>query len=124
MCEAGRVLHHLKAMIGDRKHTIVIVGWQAQHTLGRRLVEGRRQVRVFGVERERRADVRVLDGYSAHADENDLVAFAEAVRERGGQSRVALVHGEDDAQEHLAERLEELSFPDVRIPERGDRVPV
>lgn len=124
MCEAGRVLHHLKAMVGDRKHTIVIVGWQAQHTLGRRLVEGRTRVRIFGVERERLAEVRVLDGYSAHADEGDLVAFAEAVRERGGRSRVALVHGERPAQEHLAQRLEELSFPDVRIPARGDRIPV
>jgi len=124
MCEAGRILHHLRAMIGDRRHTIVIVGWQAQHTLGRRLVEQRTRVRVFGVEQERLADVRVLSGYSAHADEGDLVAFAEAVRERGGQTRVALVHGEEPAQEHLARRLEELSFPDVRIPGRGDRIPV
>jgi len=124
MCEAGRVLHHLKAIIGGRQHTIVIVGWQAQHTLGRRLVEGRSRVRIFGVERERLADVRVIDGFSAHADEGDLVAFAEAIRERGGQSRVALVHGEAKAQEHLAARLEELAFPDVRIPERGDRIPV
>ncbi|MBO6940652.1 MAG: MBL fold metallo-hydrolase [Deltaproteobacteria bacterium] len=124
MCEAGRVLHHLKAMLDDRKHSIVIVGWQAQHTLGRRLVEGRSRVRVFGVERDRLAEVHVLDGYSAHADADDLVAFAEAVRERGGQTRVALVHGEEPAQAKLSARLESLGFPDVRIPERGDRIPV
>ena len=124
MCEAGRVLHHLKAMLGDRKHSVVIVGWQAQHTLGRRLVEGRNRVRVFGVERDRLAEVHVLDGYSAHADADDLVAFAEAIRERGGQTRIALVHGEESAQTKLAARLESLSFTDVRIPEQGDRIPV
>jgi metallo-beta-lactamase family protein len=124
MCEAGRILHHLKAMLGERRHSIVIVGWQAQHTLGRRLVERRTRVRVFGVERERRAEVHVLDGYSAHADEDDLVAFAESIRAKGGQSRVALVHGEEPAQEHLAARLEEAAFPDVRIPKRGDMLPV
>ncbi len=124
MCEAGRVLHHLKAMLEDRKHSIVIVGWQAQHTLGRRLVEGRDRVRVFGVERDRLAEVHVLDGFSAHADADDLVAFAAAVRERGGQSRIALVHGEEPAQTKLAARLESLGFTDVRVPERGERIPV
>src|SRR6185369_14371670 len=76
MCEAGRVLHHLKATIESEKNTIVIVGFQAQHTLGRRLVEKRARVRIFGVERERRAEVVVLNGFSAHADQADLVSYA------------------------------------------------
>ena len=124
MCENGRIVHHLKALLGQSIHTVVIVGWQAQHTLGRRLVEQRQRVRIFGVERERRASVVVLDGYSAHADADDLVAFASAVREQGQLRRIALVHGEPPAQEKLRKALEELQFPDVRIPARGERIPV
>jgi metallo-beta-lactamase family protein len=71
MCEAGRILHHLKSCIEDEEHRL-IVGYQAQHTLGRRLVEQRSRVRIFGVERDRRAEVVVLNGFSAHADQRDL----------------------------------------------------
>lgn len=124
MCENGRIVHHLKALLGQSIHTVVIVGWQAQHTLGRRLVEQRQRVRIFGVERERRASVVVLNGYSAHADAADLADFASAVRERGSLRRVALVHGELPAQERLQETLVGMGFPDVRIPVRGDRIPV
>ncbi len=120
MCEFGRVVHHLKAFLGQKENTVVIVGWQAPHTLGRRLVEGRTRVRVFGVEQERRAEVRVLNGFSAHADQSDLLDFAEAVRERGPLRQVALVHGEPKAQHVLEQALEERHFPQVIIPEAGD----
>ncbi|MFW6051177.1 MAG: MBL fold metallo-hydrolase RNA specificity domain-containing protein [Myxococcota bacterium] len=120
MCESGRVLHHLKATVGSKDNTVLIVGWQAQHTLGRRLVEGRQRVRIFGVEQERRAEVVVLDGFSAHGDRNDLVAFAEAVRDKGPLRHVALVHGEPPAQEALVQALQQRGFPDVSVPERGD----
>ena len=124
MCESGRVVHHLKATIEDERNTVLIVGWQAQHTLGRRLVEQRLRVPIFGVERDRRARVVVLNGFSAHADHDDLVAFAEAVRERGKLRRVALVHGELPAMRKLESDLTERGFPDVRIPNKGDRVPL
>ena len=78
MCEAGRVLHHLRATVEDAKNTVVIVGFQAQHTLGRRIVERRPRIRIFGVERRLAAEVVVMNGFSAHADQNDLLAFAEA----------------------------------------------
>jgi metallo-beta-lactamase family protein len=120
MCEAGRVLHHLKAAIGDRRNTVLIVGFQAAHTLGRRLVEQRSQVRIFGVEHALEAEVVVLNGFSAHADQADLVAFAEAVRERGPLRNVFLVHGEPPAQQRLRDALAARHFPDVRIPSRGD----
>ena len=122
MCESGRVLHHLKATIGGRDNTVVIVGFQAQHTLGRRLVERRSRVRIFGVEHERRARVVVLNGFSAHADRDDLIAFAEALRDRGKLKQVALVHGEPDAQRKLADELERRHFPRVHIPAPGDRI--
>jgi metallo-beta-lactamase family protein len=121
MCEFGRVVHHLKATLGSKENTVVIVGWQAPHTLGRRLVEGRSRVRVYGVEQERRAEVRVLNGFSAHADQSDLIDFAEAVRERGPLRHVALVHGEPKAQSVLSGILGDRHFPSVSSPAPGDR---
>ena len=120
MCEFGRVVHHLVATLENRKNTVVIVGFQAQHTLGRRLVEQRSRVSIFGVERERHAEVAVLNGFSAHAGQDDLVEYAEAVREAGPLRQVALVHGEDRARLSLRALLEERGFPSVQIPERGD----
>jgi metallo-beta-lactamase family protein len=122
MCEAGRVVHHLKATIGDAKNMVIIVGFQAQHTLGRRLVERRRKVPIFGVERELNAEVVVLNGFSAHADRNDLIDFAEAMRQRGPLRQVALVHGEIKSQLALREELESRHFPTVRVPSRGERM--
>lgn len=119
MCEGGRVLHHLRAVIEDPKHTVVIVGFQAPHTLGRRLVERRAEVRIFGVPHHRRAEVAVLDGFSAHADQAGLAAFAEAVRQRGALGRVVLVHGEPPAQQALARVLEARGFRDVIAPAPG-----
>jgi metallo-beta-lactamase family protein len=122
MCESGRVLHHLRASIGNKDDTVMIVGFQALHTLGRRLVEQRPRVRIFGVEQERRCEVVVLNGFSAHADQDDLLAFAEAVRERGKVRRVALVHGEPKAQDVLSDKLAERGFPTVFAPAPGDVV--
>jgi metallo-beta-lactamase family protein len=121
MCEAGRILHHLKATVEDPKNTVVIVGYQAQHTLGRRLVEKRARVKIFGVERDRRADVVVLNGFSAHADQHDLLAFAEGCRERNGaMSTIALVHGDPAPQKVLADKLAERGFARPAIPAPGD----
>ena len=124
MCESGRILHHLKAGVGGPANTVVIVGWQAQHTLGRRLVEGRTRVRIFGVEQERRCEVVVLNGFSAHADQRDLIAFCEEVRDKGPLMRVALVHGEPESQRVLRAELEDRGFTEVRTPGPGERMPV
>jgi metallo-beta-lactamase family protein len=122
MCEAGRVLHHLRATIGDSRNTVVIVGFQAPHTLGRRLVEQRREVRIFGLPHRRLAEVVTLDGFSAHADQAGLLAFAEAVRERGPLRRVVLVHGEPPAQDAFAALLADRGFPTVNVPEAGEAI--
>ncbi|UCH30504.1 MAG: MBL fold metallo-hydrolase [Myxococcales bacterium] len=124
MCEFGRVVHHLAATIENRKNTVLIVGFQAQHTLGRRLVERRPRVRIYGVERERRAEVAILNGFSAHAGQDDLLEFAEAVREAGPLRQIALVHGEDGPRETLKGLLEERGFPSVSTPRRGDRIDI
>jgi metallo-beta-lactamase family protein len=122
MCEAGRVLHHLRSTIGDSRNTVVIVGFQAPHTLGRRLVEQRREVRIFGIPVSRLAEVVVLDGFSAHADQAGLLAFAEGVRDRGPLRRVVLVHGEPPAQDAFAHLLSTRGFPTVDVPLPGEKL--
>jgi metallo-beta-lactamase family protein len=118
MAEAGRILHHLRNHVEDERNTILIVGFMAQHTLGRRLQERRPRVKIWGVERDLRARVEVLSSFSAHADRNDLMAFAEAC---GVVRRLFLVHGEPDSQRALGEALRERNVP-VEIPVRGQTV--
>lgn len=119
MCEAGRILHHLRASIEDDASAILIVGFQAQHTLGRRLVEKRDRVKIFGVERDRRAEVVVLNGFSAHADQRDLLRYASEVKRRGQLRQIALVHGELRPQKILREMLLDQGQEEVAIPEPG-----
>ncbi len=118
MCESGRVLHHLRHAIGDQRNTILIVGFQAQHTLGRRIVERRPRVRVFGVEQDLDAEVVVLNGLSAHADQRDLLGWA---RHLAGARRLFLVHGEPAEQAPLAALLAAEGFA-VTTPSRGEAV--
>lgn len=122
MCEFGRVVHHLKAIVEDPRSEVVIVGFMAQHTLGRRLVERRPKVRIHGVEWTRACRVRVLEGFSAHADQQDLLNFAEATRERGPLRHVALVHGELPQLRALEQQLGERHFPSVSVPAEGERL--
>ena len=122
MCEAGRILHHLREGVEDRRNTILIVGFQAQHTLGRRILERQHEVKVFGVMRRLAAEVVVLNGFSAHADQKDLLEFTEAVRDHGKLRQVILVHGEPPAQAVLKGKLAELGFPTVEVPGPGEKI--
>lgn len=117
MCEAGRVLHHLRNHIEDQRCTILIVGFQAQHTLGRRLVERRPRVRILGMEHDVAAHVHVMNGFSAHADKRELREFALACGQ--GAKRVFLVHGEPAQQEPLRATLENDGLQ-VAVPARGE----
>ena len=121
MCEGGRVLHHLRGAVESAANTVLIVGFQAQHTLGRRLVEKRDKVRFLGVERDRRCEVTVLNGFSAHADQADLLRYVDECRAVGPLSRVALVHGEPKAQAVLRDRLRDKGLR-VDVPRVGDRI--
>ncbi len=121
MCEAGRILHHLRNSIQDPKNCVLIVGFQAEHTLGRRIVEKRKTVRIFGEEHSLRAEVAVMDGFSAHADQNELREYAFRVKERGNKlKRVFLVHGEKEQQEPFASWLRESLGVEVTSIERGE----
>ena len=124
MAESGRILHHLLHGAGDARNTILIVGFQAEHTLGRRIVEQRPMLRILGEEVPLRARVEVIDGYSAHADRSGLLAWTEAVRGPGGSlERVWLVHGEDGPRDALAAELSRRGFR-AHSPSPGERIPV
>ncbi len=118
MCEYGRILHHLKHGIESPKNTVVIVGFQARHTLGRRLVEKNDEVRIFGDTFKRRAEVEVLDAFSAHAGRKDLISYARKVNPR----QIYLTHGEAEQRNALAEALRSEGFKDVFEPGKGDAV--
>lgn len=117
MVEHGRILHHVKNNIEDPRSTILIVGWQAPDTLGRSLVEGASEVRIFGETYKRRAQVRVLNGFSGHADHDGLLNWVRAFQHRPEQ--IFLVHGELESAEALAAGLkDDLGYKpgQVRIP--------
>jgi metallo-beta-lactamase family protein len=118
MAETGRILHHLKNHIEDSRNTIVIVSWQAPHTLGRRLAEGEKQVKIFGDAYYRRAEVVTINGFSAHADQSGLLEYALATRD--SLQKLFLVHGEPRGAEPLMEKLRQLGIENVVYPEQGD----
>ncbi|KPK62497.1 MAG: hypothetical protein AMK73_06010 [Planctomycetes bacterium SM23_32] len=115
MCEGGRILHHLKHTVGDERNVILIVGYQAEHTLGRRLVEGVSPIKIFGEHYELRAEVEILNALSAHADRRELTDYFTAM---GPEVDVAfVVHGEPEAAETLADSLDQLGAREVILPE-------
>jgi metallo-beta-lactamase family protein len=121
MAESGRILHHLANGASDPRNTILIVGFQAEHTLGRRIVERRPMITVFGDEIPLRARVEVITGYSAHADRQELTTWAERVRDGSPRlGTVWLVHGEPAAQDELSLRMRALGFT-VGCPAPGER---
>lgn len=118
MCEGGRVIHHLKHAIQDEANIIVFVGFQAEHTLGRKLVEGWNVVPIFGVPTPRRAQIVTFNGLSAHADRNDLLAYVRAIHPR--PSIIFIVHGEEKQALALGTAIQtEHPTITVRIPHQG-----
>lgn len=117
MAENGRILHHLKNNIEDGRNTILIISWQAPYTLGRRLADRERKVRIFGEEYFRKAEVVTIGGLSAHAGQNLLVDYALASKDT--LENLILVHGEEDAASALIDRLAE--FPELPVPIFADK---
>lgn len=120
MCESGRILHHLAHNIEDPNSTILFVGFQAQHTLGRRIMEGVSPVKIYGDPYEVRAKVAHIEALSAHADVDELVANLKGMNP--APKGVFLVHGEEDQSLALAKRLREEGFENVTVPTAGQTV--
>ncbi len=117
MAETGRILHHLKNHIEDSRNTILIVSWQAPHTLGRRLADQEKEIKIFGKKYLRRAEVVTINGFSAHAGQDGLLAYANATKDT--LKKVFLVHGEPRGAEPLMEKLRERGISEVYYPESG-----
>ena len=122
MCEHGRILHHLRNNCENPENTILIVGFQAKNTLGRRIVERQPRIKIFGVERQLNAEVKVMNGFSAHAGRTELIAFAERFKDCAQD--VLLVHGEDKALGALQSGLEAIGMKQVSIQHEGEPVTV
>ena len=105
MCEAGRIRHHLKHNLWDSRNSVIFVGYQAEGTLGRALINGAKEITLFGEEIQVNAEIYNLEGFSGHADRNALFAWAAAFRQKPKQ--IFLVHGEHDAKVSFAKLLEE-----------------
>jgi metallo-beta-lactamase family protein len=120
MATGGRVVHHLKRRLPFSQNLVAFVGYQAEGTLGRSLVDGAPRVHIHGDEVEVRAEVVMLDAFSAHADQGELLRWVGEAAPR----RIALVHGEDEGRRALAAALAE-SFPgEVLLPARGDSIEI
>jgi len=121
MAESGRILHHLAHGASDPRNTVLVVGFMAEHTLGRRIVERRPMIKVFGDEIPLRARIEILNGYSAHADRTELARWLDAVRGVSPSLReVWLVHGEPEAQDALTGALSAKGYR-VSCPAPGER---
>ena len=119
MCTGGRIRHHFKGRIWDRRNTIIFTGYQAQGTLGRVIVDGAKTIKMFGDEYAVKARVETLGGLSAHAGRRELLAWIEGFQP---QPRTLLVHGEPAAQDAMAEKLWREQQLKVGIPSRGQSI--
>ncbi|HTK80707.1 MAG TPA: MBL fold metallo-hydrolase [Bacteroidota bacterium] len=120
MCEAGRILHHLANSIGDERNTILIVGYQAEHTLGKRLVDKEEQVRIFGSVYQRKAEVIVHNSFSAHADGSGLLRYISKY-DKNQLQKIYLVHGEYERQMAMFDGLKKQGNSAVEIPVKGQK---
>jgi len=119
MCEAGRIVHHLANGVGNPNNMVMIVGYQAENTLGKKLVMREPVVNILGEPHEVRSEVVVLNAFSAHADQNEILGYVQGFNAHRPKS-IFLVHGDPDQEEKLAERLEGAGFGSVRMPVRGE----
>ncbi len=120
MCEAGRILHHLRNNIEDPRNTVLIAGFQAEHTLGRKLVDKLPEVAIFGEPVRLRAEVVTMNEMSGHADQRELLAWVKPLAR--SLKKIFLVHGEPSQAEGLAAALRETYRLEVAVPARGDSV--
>jgi metallo-beta-lactamase family protein len=117
MAESGRILHHLRNGIGDHRNLVLIVGFQASYTLGHRLQEGAKEVRIYGDMVPCRAEVATIGGYSGHADRNELRQWVQGLEAL--PKRAFTVHGETEQLQAMAGLLRDLGMKQVDIPSLG-----
>ena len=118
MCEVGRIKHHLKHNIWNPKSTILFVGYQAPGTLGYQIVNGAKTVKIFGEEMAVNARIEYIEGYSGHADQEGLMNFIYSFIKK--PKNIFLVHGEEESQEVLRDKIEQETNIPVIVPDFGE----
>ncbi len=121
MAEGGRILHHLRNNIIDRRTLVLFVGHAAKHTLARKLIDGEKRVRIFGEEHIVKCRVEKIDAFSAHADRHDLLKYVDT-NSPSKLNNIFLVHGELEQMEPLSHALRSKGYKNVHIPEPGDTI--
>ncbi len=119
MCEAGRVLYHLANNISDPRNIILIVGYMSENTLGRKILDGKEEVKILGDWYKVKASVEKLDSFSAHADYQETVNWLNEL-DTSRLKKIFLVHGEKDSQEFLLDYLNKNGYPNVQIVKYGE----
>jgi metallo-beta-lactamase family protein len=117
MCEGGRILHHLRNNLGDPRNTVLLTGYQAENTLGRKIEDGMEEVPIFGEPMRLRAEVEKLDELSGHADQREILSWLKPIAH--ALKRVFLVHGEGNQQAVLAQTIRSQYGIEVTVPGRG-----
>lgn len=118
MCEAGRIRHHLKHNLWKKNSSIVFVGYQAEGTLGQRIRDGAKKVKLFGEEIHVNAEIYNVEGFSGHADKNGLLNWLKGFKEK--PCRLFIVHGEGQAKEDFAKEVEQQLGIECIIPEYNE----
>lgn len=121
MCESGRILHHLANNVENPNNIVLIVGYNAQHTLGRKIAEKEKVIKIFGDEYNLNAEVIVLDSFSAHADAKELLDYCSQF-DKSRMQHIFLVHGDFEQQNIFKSNLESIGFNSISIPKRGESV--
>lgn len=119
MCECGRVVHHIANNITNPRNTILIVGYMAENTLGRKIMEKAPKVKIFGDEYEVKADIECINAFSAHADYTEMTKWLKSI-DTSRLKKIFLVHGEKKVQEFFQEHLKKSGFPNVQIVKYGE----
>jgi len=120
MMNGGRIQHHLVRYLSDKRSTVLIIGYQAQGTLGRRLYTGDKRVECLGERIEVKADIMSIGSYSAHADQRQLLEWVHGATKLPG--KILCTHGEEDASAALATRLTEIFHLPTEVPRYGERI--
>lgn len=119
MCEAGRIVHHLANNINDNRNTILLVGYMAENTLGRRIQNGEKEVKIMGDWYKVSAEVDQINAFSAHADYKEMVEWLDAI-DTSRLKKIFMVHGEKEAQEAFEKYLKEHGYPNIAVVKYGE----
>jgi metallo-beta-lactamase family protein len=119
MCESGRIVHNIANNISDPRNTILIVGYMAENTLGRKIRDGAKVVKIMGDEYDVKANIEQINAFSAHADYEECTKWLKSI-DTSRLKKIFMVHGEKDAQEFFQKHLNENGFPNVQIVKYGE----